>query len=79
MLTRNAARPRSDSRQYEFRLAEPMERAMERPVERPIAVMAQIHAPSRRSVTAWLCVVWSTVIVVEIALAWAAIALDILY
>jgi len=71
MLTRKAARPRSDSRQYELRLAEPL--------ERPIAIMPQIHVPNRRRVTAWLCLVWSTVIVVEIALAWAAIALDILY
>ncbi len=71
MLTRKAAQPRSDSRQYEFSLAEPMERS--------IAVMPGIAVPGRRRVTAWLCLVWSTVIVVEIALAWAAIALDILY
>jgi hypothetical protein len=77
MLTRQAARPRHDTRQYEFRLVEPLERPIA--VFPQIQTIPQIQQSNRRRITAWLYMVWSTVIVIEIALVWAAIALDIIY
>ncbi|WP_147292575.1 hypothetical protein [Undibacter mobilis] len=71
MLTNKAAKPRTDSRQYEFRFADSAENS--------IAILTMGFQDRRRRIRAWLCVVWLTVIVAEAVLIWAAITLGVIY